>query len=102
MDFDDPKVVIPPSPTVSYRKAYMPSTDAVTSNTTKYRLILTQYQQVPILLSTASSPRNAQLSQLDLVIVNVALGIVCLTILVSDVAADVVNEIIFNAEFDVN
>ena len=64
-----------------------------------YWLSTTKYQS---LLSTASSPRNAQLSQLDLVIVNVALGIVCLTILVSDVAADVVNEIIFNAEFDVN
>ena len=50
MDFDNPKVAIPPSPTVSfqYRKAYMPSIDAVTSNTTKYRLILTQYHQVPI------------------------------------------------------
>ena len=33
---------------------------------------------------------------------NVALGIVCMTILVSDVAVDVVNEIIFNAEFDVD
>ena len=54
------------------------------------------------MLSTASSPRNAQLSQLDLVIVNVAMGIVSMTILVSDVAVDVVNEIIFNAEFDVD
>ena len=80
----------------------MYTTHPVSSITTKYRLILTQYQQVPILLSTASSPRNAQLSQLDLVIVNVALGIVCMTILVSDVAVDVVNEIIFNAEFDVD
>ena len=49
----------------------MPPSDPVTSNTNWYRLILTQYQQ---LLShtdpvhcTASSPRNAQLSQLDLV-----------------------------------
>ena len=41
------------------------------------------------------------MSQLDLVIVNVALGIVCMTILVS-VAVDVVNEIIFNVEFDVD
>ena len=75
----------------------MPSTDPMTS--------IIAIDSVPpstISLYTASSPRNAQLSQLDLVIVNVALGIVCMTILVSDVAVDVVNEIIFNAEFDVD
>ena len=44
---------------VQYIKAWMSSTDSVSSITSWYRLILTQY--------TASSSRNAQLSQLDLV-----------------------------------
>ena len=52
----------------------MPFTDPVTSIANWYRLILTQYHSIgtnhccSILNQyTASSPRNAQLSQLDLV-----------------------------------
>ena len=38
MDFDNPKVVIPPSPTVSfqYRKAYMPSADQIPPSIASY------------------------------------------------------------------
>ena len=47
----------------------MPSPDPVTSTTINYRLILTQYHQVSTIAVQyrASSPRKAQLSQLDLV-----------------------------------
>ena len=47
----------------------MPSPDPVTSTTINYRRILTQYHQVSTIAVQyrASSPRKAQLSQLDLV-----------------------------------
>ena len=48
----------------------MPSPDQVASISINYRLILTQYHQEPTIIAvqyTASSPRNAQMSQLDLV-----------------------------------
>ena len=51
----------------------MPSSEPATSITIWYCLVLTQYHQVPTIALltqyTASSFRNAQLSQLDLVLV---------------------------------